>query len=165
MASARIVFVGDPGKGCTSNQYAQFNVNAVTGPTYNSVGLESGRNVMIGCPDHTLDLAVALHAEPGEVVAVLGPNGAGKTTLLRAIAGLVPIASGSVVLDDAVLEELDRIPARLLWPGFEARKVPIEIFDGGKLTFGIERDISTMNPFVRISSTSGNRRSISASGR
>jgi ABC-type transport system substrate-binding protein len=24
---------------------------------------------------------------------------------------------------------------------------------GGKLTFGIERDISTMNPFVRISST------------
>src|ERR1700693_2801519 len=30
----------------------------------------------------------------------------------------------------AVLEEIDRIPARPLWPGFEARKVPIEIFDG-----------------------------------
>jgi hypothetical protein len=30
----------------------------------------------------------------------------------------------------AVLEELDRIAARPLWPGFEARKVPIEIFDG-----------------------------------
>jgi molybdate transport system ATP-binding protein len=53
----------------------------------------------------TLDLAVALQAEPGEVVAVLGPNGAGKTTLLRAIAGLIPIASGSVVLDNAVLED------------------------------------------------------------
>src|ERR1700687_1493044 len=53
----------------------------------------------------TLDLAVALQAEPGEVVAVLGPNGAGKTTLLRAIAGLIPIASGSVVLDDVVLED------------------------------------------------------------
>ncbi len=53
----------------------------------------------------TLDLAVALQAEHGEVVAVLGPNGAGKTTLLRAIAGLTPIDSGSVVLDNAVLED------------------------------------------------------------
>jgi molybdate transport system ATP-binding protein len=55
-----------------------------------------------------LDLAVALDAAPGEVVAVLGPNGAGKTTLLRAIAGLVPIASGSVVLDGVVLEDTTR---------------------------------------------------------
>jgi len=53
----------------------------------------------------SLDLAVALRAEPGEVVAVLGPNGAGKTTLLRAIAGLTPIRSGSVVLDGVVLED------------------------------------------------------------
>lgn len=52
-----------------------------------------------------LDLAVALQAAPGEVVAVLGPNGAGKTTLLRAIAGLVPVAKGSVVLDGVVLED------------------------------------------------------------
>jgi molybdopterin-binding protein len=53
----------------------------------------------------SLDLAVALQAEPGEVVAVLGPNGAGKTTLLRAIAGLAPIWAGSVVLDGVVLED------------------------------------------------------------
>ena len=53
----------------------------------------------------SLDLAVALQAEPGEVVAVLGPNGAGKTTLLRAIAGLAPIRNGSVVLDGVVLED------------------------------------------------------------
>ena len=53
----------------------------------------------------TLDLAVALQVEPGEVVAVLGPNGAGKTTLLRAVAGLTPIAKGRVVLDDVVLED------------------------------------------------------------
>jgi molybdate transport system ATP-binding protein len=53
----------------------------------------------------SLDLAVALQAEPGEVVAVLGPNGAGKTTLLRAIAGLAPIRAGSVVLDGVVLED------------------------------------------------------------
>lgn len=53
----------------------------------------------------SLDLAVLLEARPGEVVAVLGPNGAGKTTLLRAIAGLTPIARGSVVLDGVVLED------------------------------------------------------------
>jgi molybdate transport system ATP-binding protein len=53
----------------------------------------------------TLDLAVAFEVAPGEVVAVLGPNGAGKTTLLRAIAGLIPITTGSVVLDDVILED------------------------------------------------------------
>ena len=62
---ARIVYVGDPGKGCSSNQYNQFNIASVTGPTYNSVGLESGRNVLVGCPDHTLDLAVARNIRLG----------------------------------------------------------------------------------------------------
>ena len=57
--SARILYTGDPGKGCSSDQYKQFNTAAVAGPTYGSVGLESGRNIMVGCPDHTTDLAVA----------------------------------------------------------------------------------------------------------
>ena len=52
-----------------------------------------------------LDLDMELRADEGEVVALLGPNGAGKTTLLRAIAGLVPITSGSVKLDGEVLED------------------------------------------------------------
>jgi hypothetical protein len=56
---ARAVLVGDTGKGCSSNQFVQFNTASVAGPTYNSVGMESGRNYMIGCPDHTMDLAVA----------------------------------------------------------------------------------------------------------
>jgi hypothetical protein len=57
--AARIVYVGDPGSGCSDNQYAQFNTKAVTGPQYGSVGLESGRNLLGGCPDHTIDLALA----------------------------------------------------------------------------------------------------------
>jgi hypothetical protein len=56
---ARIVYTGDAGKGCTGDQYSQFNVAAVTGPTFNSVGLESGRNVMRGCPDKTVDLSLS----------------------------------------------------------------------------------------------------------
>jgi hypothetical protein len=62
---ARIVYIGDPGKGCTSDQYRQFNTSAVAGPTYNSVGLESGRNLLTGCPDHTTDLAIARNIRLG----------------------------------------------------------------------------------------------------
>lgn len=37
----------------------------------------------------------------GEVLSLEGPNGAGKTSLLRMIAGLLPVASGSIVFRDA----------------------------------------------------------------
>ena len=48
-----------PGSGCSGDQYRQFNTAAVTGPTYGSVGLESGRNILGGCPDQTVDMAIA----------------------------------------------------------------------------------------------------------
>jgi molybdate transport system ATP-binding protein len=47
----------------------------------------------------------AFEAEEGETVALLGPNGGGKTTLVSAIAGILPPAEGSVVLDGTVLDE------------------------------------------------------------
>jgi hypothetical protein len=56
---ARVLLSGDPGSGCSSDRFRQFNTGAVTGPNYNSVGLESGRNYMVGCPDNTMDLAIA----------------------------------------------------------------------------------------------------------
>jgi hypothetical protein len=56
---ARIVYVGDPGSGCSDDQYRQFNAASVTGPQYGSVGLESGRNILGGCPNRTVDLAIA----------------------------------------------------------------------------------------------------------
>ena len=34
----------------------------------------------------------------GQVVGIIGPNGGGKSTLLKAIAGIVPLAGGSVTL-------------------------------------------------------------------
>ncbi len=52
-----------------------------------------------------LDLDVAIRASEGETVAVLGPNGAGKTTLLRALAGLVPLDDGRVVIDGVTVDE------------------------------------------------------------
>jgi len=56
---ARIRVVGDPGSGCSSNSYAQFNTAAFAGPTFGSVGNESGRNLLHGCSDHTTDLSIA----------------------------------------------------------------------------------------------------------
>ena len=44
----------------------------------------------------------------GELVVVLGPNGAGKSTFVKAIAGLVPIHSGSATLAGA---DVTRVPA------------------------------------------------------
>jgi NitT/TauT family transport system ATP-binding protein len=39
---------------------------------------------------------VSFSVAPGEFVAIVGPSGCGKSTLLKAIAGLVPLTSGSV---------------------------------------------------------------------
>jgi molybdate transport system ATP-binding protein len=60
-----------------------------------AVGLTMGR----------LRLEVELAVGTGELVVLLGPNGAGKTTLLRALAGLLALDRGRVVLDGAVLED------------------------------------------------------------
>jgi branched-chain amino acid transport system ATP-binding protein len=43
---------------------------------------------------------VDLKVAEGELVLILGPNGAGKSTLVKAIAGLVPVHSGSMRLGD-----------------------------------------------------------------
>ena len=43
----------------------------------------------------------SLSLEAGERLAVYGPNGAGKSTLLQAVAGLLPVASGSIAFRGA----------------------------------------------------------------
>jgi len=48
-----------------------------------------------------------LELPDGRVLAVLGPSGCGKSTLLRAVAGLEPLAAGSVSWDGA---DLARVP-------------------------------------------------------
>jgi thiamine transport system ATP-binding protein len=42
---------------------------------------------------------VTLQVEDGERLSILGPSGSGKSTLLRAIAGLEPLATGSISWD------------------------------------------------------------------
>jgi iron complex transport system ATP-binding protein len=71
------------------------------------VGVElAGRRVVDG---------VTLRAGVGEAIAVVGPNGAGKTTLLRALAGLIPVNGGDLLLNG--LE-----PARTALPALAATR-------------------------------------------
>ncbi len=60
---------------------------------------------VVGLRKGTLDLDVELEVASNGVVVLLGPNAAGKTTLLRALAGLVPLERGRVVLDGVVLDD------------------------------------------------------------
>lgn len=46
---------------------------------------------------------IDLEIPRGSIVAVLGPSGCGKTTLLRAVAGLLPIAAGTIRVGDRLL--------------------------------------------------------------
>ena len=42
---------------------------------------------------------VTNHVDKGEVLVVIGPSGSGKSTFLRALNGLEPVDSGSIVID------------------------------------------------------------------
>ena len=42
---------------------------------------------------------VSVTVDAGEIVSIIGPNGAGKSTLIKAIAGLIEVTSGEVLLE------------------------------------------------------------------
>ncbi len=68
---------------------------------YNCVPVLSGMNLNLRC---------------GDCVGLIGPNGAGKTTLLKAIAGLLPLESGTIRLHgkspQAAQREISYLPQR-----------------------------------------------------
>ncbi len=63
---------------------------------------------------HELDLEV----EEGEIVAVMGLNGMGKTTLMKALIGILPLMSGSILLgskDISSKQPYERVVAGLAY--------------------------------------------------
>ena len=65
-------------------------------------GYEPGLNIVRGC---------TVHANRQEIVVILGPNGAGKSSLIKAIAGLVPVSGGQVLLEG---QDITALPAHLM---------------------------------------------------
>lgn len=62
-------------------------------------------------PEADILRGVSIEVRQGEIVTVLGPNGAGKSTLIKAIAGMISIRSGSVLLFD---EDITGIQSHLM---------------------------------------------------
>src|SRR5262249_55520386 len=56
---ARIVLLGNPGSGHSSDPFRQFNTDAFTVPSPGSIGLESGRNFLYRNPINSWDLSLA----------------------------------------------------------------------------------------------------------
>lgn len=66
----------------------------------------SGATIALG--ERLLIDALDLRVAPGDFIAVLGRNGSGKTLLLHTLAGLRPLAAGTVQLGDVPIAALDR---------------------------------------------------------
>jgi hypothetical protein len=107
--AARIRVVGDPGSGCSSDPFRQFNTAAFQGPLTGSVGLESGNDYLSGCFTHTLDLSIARNIRlPGGRSIQLradmfnAPNAAiitGRNTTLRLASPADPVTNTQPVFD------------------------------------------------------------------
>ncbi|NLX36037.1 MAG: ABC transporter ATP-binding protein, partial [Chloroflexi bacterium] len=52
--------------------------------------------------------SVALHAEPGQTIALVGPTGAGKTTIVNLLTRFYDVDEGSIRLDGVDLRQIDR---------------------------------------------------------
>jgi thiamine transport system ATP-binding protein len=81
---------------------------------------------------------VSLTVAPGEVVVVSGPSGCGKSTLLAAIAGLIPVSTGTIRIGD---RDVTTVPTH-------RRSVGLVFQDGqlfphrdvaGNIAYGLER--------------------------
>ena len=59
-------------------------------------------------PDLPIVREIDFTVKQGELVVVLGPNGAGKSTFVKAIAGVVPVFAGSVMLGG---QDITTVPA------------------------------------------------------
>lgn len=70
---------------------------------------------------------LGFRAEPGQITCVMGRNGAGKTTLMKAIMGLIPATSGTVLLNGKSITGL---------PAHQVPKQGIAYVPQGRRLFG-----------------------------
>ena len=70
---------------------------------------------------------VSFQIRAGERVALVGPNGAGKSSLLRALAGLVAVRHGRILLDGRPLDGLRRATIARLISAVPAASLPFSM--------------------------------------
>lgn len=68
---------------------------------------EVGRSFPLGRGRRDVLRGVEIEVAAGEIIAVVGPSGCGKSTLLRLIGGLDAPSSGSILLDDSGVADVD----------------------------------------------------------
>ena len=124
-----------------------------------------GLNVYYGA-SHALQ-GVDLTLEHGGV-SVVGRNGMGKTTLCKAIMGLVPVASGSIVFDgeeisnrqpaDIARRGIGYVPqGRRLWPSLTVDEHLKLVASGHQGVWSIDRIYSTFPRLAERRSNGGNQ--------
>ncbi|WP_207612957.1 ABC transporter ATP-binding protein [Alteromonas sp. 5E99-2] len=65
-------------------------------------------NLALGYGSTRLLEDISFSLATGEIGCLLGPSGCGKTSLLRAICGFNSVQAGKIVIDDAVVSDVDK---------------------------------------------------------
>jgi branched-chain amino acid transport system ATP-binding protein len=83
---------------------------------------------------------VGLHVQAGEVLALIGPNGAGKSSVLKAIMGLMPRRTGSVLLQGQNISHASAHQAARLGLGYvpEDRRIFTDLTVLENLTLAVQ---------------------------
>ena len=65
------------------------------------------KNVCAGYGKKQVLYDITADFEKGKITSIIGPNGCGKSTLLKAVTGILPIRSGSILADGVDLSTLN----------------------------------------------------------
>ena len=115
------------------------------------------RNIKASYPQFQLDVDFKIGG--GKLVSLLGPSGCGKTTTLSLIAGIIPIQTGEIILNDRNITNLEMYKRKIglvfqdyaLFPNMNVRRnlaYPLKIQKKSKLE--INEKISSILSMVGL---------------